>query len=73
VRVTGETFAVSNLSLPRERISAAAQKLHKNPELVQIAFPAFAQLLAHSPVQQTGNDSSNAYSLAFGQRRLVAQ
>ncbi len=49
MRVTSETFAVSNLSLPRERISAAAQKLHKNPELVQIAFPAFAQLLAHSP------------------------
>jgi hypothetical protein len=34
---------VSNLLLGRERISASARKLHKNPELLQSALQATAQ------------------------------
>ena len=38
-----EPSPVSNLSPGRERISTAARKLHKNPELLQSAFHVFAQ------------------------------
>src|SRR6267142_5042075 len=37
---------VSNSFSPRERISATARKLHKNPELMQTAFQASAQWLS---------------------------
>jgi hypothetical protein len=32
----------------RERISATARELHKNPELLQTTFQTIARLLAHS-------------------------
>ena len=56
---------VSNLSPGRERISKAARKLHKNPELLQSAFHIIAQ---PRQIVRPANQwrLSNAYSHTAG-------